>query len=111
MSRFFRSTSDSESESESDNSQFSSEGEFSNNDSDNEEQQRQQDEDEPKKSRFLKGGEDSDDSDEEGLGAKRQVKSQKDKRLEGLLASVKVIESGQKNNDWGMIASGKFIGK
>lgn len=104
MSRFFRSTSDSESETDSDISQYSSEEEFSDG-SDDEGQQQQQEEDEPKKSRFLKGGDDSDSDDESSV--KRQVKSLKDKRLEGLFMSVKAIENGQKNNDWGLIASGK----
>lgn len=105
MSRFFRSTSDSESETDSDISQYSSEEDFSDESDNEEQQQQQQEEDEPKKSRFLKGGDDS-DSDDESL-VKRQVKSLKDKRLEGLLTSVKTIENGQKNNDWGLIASGK----
>lgn len=106
MSRFFRSTSDSESETDSDISQYSSEEEFSDgSDDEGQQQQQQQEEDEPKKSRFLKGGDDSDSDDESSV--KRQVKSLKDKRLEGLFVSVKAIENGQKNNDWGLIASGK----
>ncbi|KAG2237238.1 eukaryotic translation initiation factor 3 subunit 8 N-terminus-domain-containing protein [Thamnidium elegans] len=103
MSRFFRSTSDSESETDSDISQYSSEEEFSDGSDEEEQQQQQQEEDEPKKSRFLKGGDDSDSDDESSV--KRQVKSLKDKRLEGLFVSVKAIENGQKNNDWGLIAS------
>ncbi|GAA5804708.1 hypothetical protein HPULCUR_010211 [Helicostylum pulchrum] len=104
MSRFFRSTSDSESETDSDISQYSSEEEFSDGSGDEgQQQQQQQEEDEPKKSRFLKGGDNSDSDDESSV--KRQVKSLKDKRLEGLFVSVKAIENGQKNNDWGLIAS------
>ncbi|OBZ89495.1 Eukaryotic translation initiation factor 3 subunit C [Choanephora cucurbitarum] len=100
MSRFFRSTSDSESESDSELSQITSEDDFSDQSTDNEEQQ---EEEAPKRSRFLRGEADSDDSDEEG--GRRQVKSQKDKRMEGLQAIVRSIENGQKNNDWGLIAS------
>ena len=94
MSRFFRSTSDSESESDSELSQITSEDDFSDQSTDNEEQQ---EEEAPKRSRFLRGEADSDDSDEEG--GRRQVKSQKDKRMEGLQAIVRSIENGQKNND------------
>ncbi|KAI8348039.1 eukaryotic translation initiation factor 3 subunit 8 N-terminus-domain-containing protein [Choanephora cucurbitarum] len=101
MSRFFRSTSDSESESDSELSQITSEDDFSDQSTDNEEQQGE--EEAPKRSRFLRGEADSDDSDEEG--GRRQVKSQKDKRMEGLQAIVRSIENGQKNNDWGLIAS------
>ncbi|SAM04062.1 hypothetical protein [Absidia glauca] len=108
MSRFFRSNSDSESESDSsDNDSFydedvlsSSEEEESDVEADQEDQQAS------KKSRFLKGGDsDSDlDSDDEG-GRKRQVKSQKDKRLEDMQSAAKAIENGRKNNDWTLISS------
>ncbi|ORZ22434.1 eukaryotic translation initiation factor 3 subunit 8 N-terminus-domain-containing protein [Absidia repens] len=105
MSRFFRSTSDTESETDSsDNESFydevSSEEEESDVEVEEEEQQTS------KKSRFLKGGDsDSDmDSDDEG-GRKRQVKSQKDKRLEDMHSAAKAIENGRKNNDWTLILS------
>ncbi|CAO3592125.1 unnamed protein product [Absidia cylindrospora] len=105
MSRFFRSTSDTESETDSsDNESFydevSSEEEESDVEVEEEEQQTS------KKSRFLKGGDsDSDlDSDDEG-GRKRQVKSQKDKRLDDMQSAAKAIENGRKNNDWTLILS------
>ncbi|ORZ20528.1 eukaryotic translation initiation factor 3 subunit 8 N-terminus-domain-containing protein [Absidia repens] len=105
MSRFFRSTSDTESETDSsDNESFydevSSEEEESDVEVEEEEQQTS------KKSRFLKGGDsDSDlDSDDEG-GRKRQVKSQKDKRLDDMHSAAKAIENGRKNNDWTLILS------
>ncbi|CAO3594982.1 unnamed protein product [Absidia cylindrospora] len=44
------------------------------------------------------------DSDDEG-GRKRQVKSQKDKRLEDMHGAAKAIENGRKNNDWTLISS------
>ncbi|SAM00896.1 hypothetical protein [Absidia glauca] len=107
MSRFFRSNSDSESETDSSDNDFydedvlsSSEEEESDVEADQDDQQ------ESKKSRFLKGGDsDSDmDSDEEG-GRKRQVKSQKDKRLEDMHSAAKAIDNGRKNNDWTLISS------
>ena len=104
MSRFFRSTSDSESESDSELSQITSEDDFSDQEESSENEQEQEDQEAPRRSRFLRGEADSDDSDEDG--GKRQVKSQKDKRIEGLQAIVKSVENGQKNNDWGLIASG-----
>ncbi|KAI8328953.1 eukaryotic translation initiation factor 3 subunit 8 N-terminus-domain-containing protein [Blakeslea trispora] len=103
MSRFFRSISDNESESDSELSQITSEDDFSDQEDSSENEQEDQEQETPKRSRFLRGEADSDDSDEEG--GKRQVKSQKDKRIEGLQAIVKSVENGQKNNDWGLIAS------
>ncbi|KAI8374254.1 eukaryotic translation initiation factor 3 subunit 8 N-terminus-domain-containing protein [Radiomyces spectabilis] len=104
MSRFFRSASDSESETDtSDNESFISDEELSSEEeSDFEEEQ----DDQPQKSRFLKGAEsDSDEESDEEFGRKRQVKSQKDKRLEEMQNSIKAIENGQKNKDWTLIAN------
>lgn len=59
-------------------------------------------------SRFLKGGRGgSDDGSEEDEG-KRVVKSAKDKRLEEIEASIKLIENGQKINDWVVISAGAY---
>ncbi|KAI9024397.1 eukaryotic translation initiation factor 3 subunit 8 N-terminus-domain-containing protein [Phycomyces nitens] len=105
MSRFFRSASDSESDSESsDNESFISD-DLSDNEVDSEGEEEKQQDDQPKKSRFLKGEDDSDDDSDGEFGGKRQVKSQKDKRLEEMQGSVKAIENGQKNSDWTRITS------
>lgn len=56
------------------------------------------------KNRFLKGGSDSEDSDDE-FSKKRQAKSQKDKRIDEMETAVKAIENGQKNNDWNLIST------
>ncbi|CDH49660.1 eukaryotic translation initiation factor 3subunit 8 [Lichtheimia corymbifera JMRC:FSU:9682] len=105
MSRFFRSASDSESDSEtSDNESFISDEELSSSEEESEEEVEQ--EQQPKKSRFLKGaGSDSDEDSDEEFGRKRQVKSAKDKQLDEMQNSIKAIENGQKNNDWGLISN------
>lgn len=109
MSRFFRSTSDTESETESsDNESFYDEVTSSEEEESDIEVEDQQ---QTKKSRFLKGAGDSDsdlESDEE-FGRKRQVKSQKDKRLEDMHNAAKAIENGRKNNDWTLISSGMYL--
>ncbi|KAI7869875.1 eukaryotic translation initiation factor 3 subunit 8 N-terminus-domain-containing protein [Spinellus fusiger] len=108
MSRFFRSASDSESETDSsDNESFISDEELSDNEADSSEDEgNKQQDDQPKKSRFLKGnGDDSDDDSDEEFGRKRQVKSQKDKRIEEMQSCVKAIENGQKNSDWTRITT------
>lgn len=108
MSRFFRSASDSESDSEtSDNESFISDEELSSSEEESEEEVEQ--EQQPKKSRFLKGaGSDSDEDSDEEFGRKRQVKSAKDKQLDEMQNSIKAIENGQKNNDWGLISNGTY---
>jgi translation initiation factor 3 subunit C len=110
MSRFFRSTSDTESDSESSDNESlysQSEDDYSSSDEESYHSQDEQEADQPKKSRFLKGGSDSDDSDDES-SRKRQAKSQKDKRVEEMETAVKAIENGQKNSDWNLIATGTF---
>jgi translation initiation factor 3 subunit C len=111
MSRFFRSNSDSESETDSsDNDSLYDEDVLSSSgEEESDVEAHQEDQQGSKKSRFLKGGDsDSDlDSDDEG-GRKRQVKSQKDKRLEDMQSAAKAIENGRKNNDWTLICSGKI---
>ncbi|KDQ57546.1 hypothetical protein JAAARDRAFT_35256 [Jaapia argillacea MUCL 33604] len=91
MSRFLRtagsdsSSSDSESEDEDESEISEDEGQ------------------EKKKSRFVHGGSDSDASDEEE--GKRVVKSAKDKRLEEMEATGKVMDNALKINDWVAIST------
>jgi translation initiation factor 3 subunit C len=92
MSRFMRgagSGSDSESESE-------EEEEMS-------EDENKEDGKKPRVSRFLHGGSDDEESDED---TKRVVRSAKDKRLDEMEATGKVIDNGLKINDWVAISSG-----
>lgn len=106
MSRFFRSA-DSESETDSsDNESYISDEELDSSAEESSEDEQQQ-EAQPSRSRFLKGaGTDSEDESDDELGRARQVKSQKDKRLEAMQNSIKAIENGQKNSDWGLISAG-----
>lgn len=107
MSRFFRSASDSESDTESDESFISDEELSSEEEEFSEEEEEQIQDQQPKKSRFLKGvGTDSEEESDEEEGQKRQVKSQKDKRLDEIQNSARLIENGLKNNDWGLISNG-----
>lgn len=55
--------------------------------------------------RFMVGNSDSDDSDEEEKVT--VVKSAKDKRLEGVESTIRLIENAQKINDWAVIATGE----
>jgi len=56
---------------------------------------------------FLsRGGGGDDSSDEED--SKRIVKSAKDKRLEEIEGSIKLIENGEKINDWVLISVGGY---
>lgn len=94
MSRFLRkagSDSDSDSESES------------------EEESEMSDDEGPKetkkKSRFLRSESEGEDSDED---VKRVVKSAKDKRLEEMEATGKVMENALKINDWVAISNGRL---
>ncbi|KAI8093474.1 eukaryotic translation initiation factor 3 subunit 8 N-terminus-domain-containing protein [Halteromyces radiatus] len=105
MSRFFRSTSDTESETDSsDNESFYDEVTSEEEESDVEVEE--EDQQTSKKSRFLKGGDSESDMDsDEEFGRKRQVKSQKDKRLEDMHSAAKAIDNGRKNNDWTLISS------
>lgn len=94
MSRFLRTdgdSSDSESESESEE-----ESEMSGEDAEKDQQQ--------KRSRFLRTG--SDESESEDEDVKRVVKSAKDKRLEEMEATGKVMDNALKINDWVAISNG-----
>lgn len=96
MSRFLRTAGDSsdssESESEEDESEMSSD---------------EEDEAKPKRSRFLKTGSDQESSDEEE--GKRVVKSAREKRLEEMEASGKMMDNALKINDWVAISNGVSI--
>lgn len=116
-SRFFhRGDSDSESSS-SDEEELYSEREDASEEEESEEDEDEfgsgeesasDDEDETKgASRFLKGmggGDSSDESDEEDRD--RVVKSAKDKRLDELEGTIKLIENARKINDWSVISTG-----
>ncbi|KAG0175055.1 Translation initiation factor 3 subunit c [Apophysomyces sp. BC1034] len=106
MSRFFRSA-DSESETDSsDNESYISDEELDSSAEESSEEEEQQQEAQPSRSRFLKGaGTDSEDESDDELGRGRQVKSAKDKRFEAMQNSIKAIENGQKNSDWGLIST------
>jgi translation initiation factor 3 subunit C len=94
MSRFLKGAAGSDSDSSSDSDDDS--------DSDSDEASGQK-----KKSRFLAGGgSDAEDSDED---TKKVVKSAKDKRVEEMEATGKVIENGLKINDWVAISNGGTI--
>jgi translation initiation factor 3 subunit C len=58
-------------------------------------------------SRFLRGDSDSDDSDDEDR--ERVVKSAKDKRLDELEGTIKLIDNAEKIGDWAVINSGMFV--
>lgn len=93
MSRFLR-TNDDDSSDDSDS------------DSDSDEESMSED-DEPKEqkktSRFLKTGDSDEDSDED---VKRVVKSARDKRLDEMEASGKMMDNALKINDWVAISNG-----
>ena len=58
-----------------------------------------------KRSRILRDDSEGDDSDED---VKRVVKSARDKRLDEMEATGKVMDNALKINDWIAISSGKF---
>lgn len=117
-SRFFHGgDSDSESSSSeeeelytrSDESEESSEEESEEEESEESEEESSEDEGRGGASRFLKpsaglGGDETDESEDEDR--ERVVKSAKDKRLEELEGTIKLIENATKINDWAVISSG-----
>ena len=118
MSRFFQgSDSDTDSSSSSDEEIYSeqedeahSEG-MSEMDSDSEDEGSGSDEDHgpaATRDRFLRGAQ-SDESDEDE--GKRVVKSAKDKRLQEIEATTKLIENGGKINDWVVISHSGINGR
>lgn len=94
MSRFLRSQGDSSSD------------EASESPSDDESDASGEAQEEKKKSRFIKTEDDESDSDED---VKRVVKSAKDKRLEEMETTGKVIDNALKINDWVAISNGTVI--
>lgn len=83
----------------------SSDDEFDSDESDSSESD--EEEARPGVSKFLHDGADSDESDEEGKVT--VVKSAKDKRLEGLENTIRLIDNAEKINDWVVIATGEFF--
>ena len=61
---------------------------------------------EKKKGRFLRS--DSDEESENDEDVKRVVKSSKDKRLEEIEATGKVMDNALKINDWAVISAGSL---
>lgn len=118
MSRFFQgSDSDTDSSSSSDEEiysdqedeeQFDNDLEMDEDDEDESEAEGSGEEDEgaQKRNTFLRGAV-SDESDEEE--GKRVVRSAKDKRLQEIEATTKLIENGGKINDWVVISNGMRI--
>lgn len=118
-SRFFHGgDSDSESSSSDEEELYSDHEEESEEESSEEEEDEEESEEEESSedegravgaSRFLKpsGGaaDESDESDEDDR--ERVVKSAKDKRLEELEGTIKLIENAEKINDWAVISTGK----
>jgi hypothetical protein len=118
MSRFFHGDSSSESsssdeeelysEEEAEEKVASDEEDSDEEDEDDDDDSSSEDEDGAKKSGAAKFFRDADSESEESSDEERAkiVKSAKDKRLEELEGTVKLIENGQKINDWGSISAG-----
>ena len=113
MSRFFYGSSDSESSSSDEEDVLSDreeDEEESSEESSSEEEEvsaeEESDDEETGANKFLKGALDSDESEEEEKVT--IVKSAKDKRLEGLENTIRLIENAEKINDWVVISSGEF---
>lgn len=115
MSRFFKgglsdsdtSSSDEELYSEAEESE-AEEGSSSESGSEDESEEAEESGDDEGGSRFLKGGRGGSDDESDEDEGKRVVKSAKDKRLEEIEASIKLIENGQKINDWVVISAGAY---
>lgn len=130
MSRFFRQAGDSDSDSEDSNEELLTSGDedaapqkptakpamsrflrtagsdsSSDSDSSDEDESEMSDEEaaQAKKSRFMRGDSDEESEDED---VKRVVKSTKDRRLEEIEATGKVMDNALKINDWVVISSG-----
>lgn len=115
MSRFFKgglsdsdtSSSDEELYSEEEESE-AEKGSSSESGSEDESEEAEESGDDEGGSRFLKGGRGGSDDESDEDEGKRVVKSAKDKRLEEIEASIKLIENGQKINDWVVISAGVY---
>jgi hypothetical protein len=116
-SRFFRGDSDSESSSEEEEELYGSQGERSEEEESEEDEDEDADEDDDSSSEddakgkgaswFLRGdADDSDDSDDEDR--ERVVKSAKDKRLDELEGTIKLIDNAEKIGDWAVINAGMY---
>lgn len=113
MSRFFKgglsdsdtSSSDEELYSEAEDSEVE-EGSSSESGSEDGSEEPEESGDDEGGSRFLKGGQGGSDDGSDVDEGKRVVKSAKDKRLEDIEASIRLIENGQKINDWVVISAG-----
>ena len=118
-SRFFHGgDSDSESSSSDEEELYGDQAQVSEPESEDEDEDEEQDEDDSGSSsedegkgtgasRFLRaGGSDSEDSEDEDR--EKVVKSAKDKRLEELEGTIKLIENAEKINDWAVISTGMF---
>lgn len=75
--------------------------------SEDESDEAEKDDDDDAGQRFLSGMGGGDDSSDEEDG-RRIVKSAKDKRLEEIEGSIKLIENGEKINDWVLISGGGY---
>jgi len=116
-SRFFRHGDTSSEESSTEEEELYSDSDEEEQDLDQEDSDKDSDEDEDEgdesdsdsdagkkgANKFLKdASSESEDSDD---GEREKVKSAKDKRIDELEATIKLIENGQKNNDWNLIAT------
>jgi len=113
MSRFFHGDSSSESSSSDEEELYSEEEEEEEEQGDSDEQEDDSDdsssEDDdgvPKTgaNRFMKG--EASDSEDSSDDERKLVKSAKDKRLDELEGTIKLIENGEKINDWASISAG-----
>ncbi|KAL1957305.1 hypothetical protein VTO42DRAFT_6094 [Malbranchea cinnamomea] len=111
MSRFFHGGSDSESSSEEEELYSDLEEEEVSEEEDSSEEESSEEESSSDESthglrgaaRFMKGGDESDESEDEDRVT--VVKSAKDKRLEELEGTVRLIENAEKINDWAVIST------
>jgi translation initiation factor 3 subunit C len=110
MSRFFHGDSSSESSSSDEEELYSEEEEEQSeeeSEDDSEEESSGSDDEKDNATgakRFIKGESSDEESDVEDV---RIVKSAKDKRLEEVEGTVKLIENAEKINDWAVISAGK----
>ncbi|KAI9786153.1 MAG: Translation initiation factor 3 subunit c [Geoglossum umbratile] len=109
MSRFFHGDSSSESSSSDEEELYSEEEEEQSEGESEEDSEESSSSDDEKDNvtgakRFIKGESSDEESDAEDV---RVVKSAKDKRLEEVEGTVKLIENAEKINDWAVISAGK----
>jgi translation initiation factor 3 subunit C len=112
MSRFFHGDSSSESSSSDEEELYSEEEEEQSEEESEEDSEDSSSSGDEKDNvtgakRFIKGESSDEESDTEDV---RVVKSAKDKRLEEVEGTVKLIENAEKINDWAVISAGKYFG-